>query len=387
MFKVDMKAFKTAMKLIAELPTQQPVNLNIHLNGVEWTTSNGTWRLVVPVECESEIEGTTIKFTHEVFMDLFKKLRAVKKDIKVALDKTSLDITVSQADDAIASVKATAITDKPLRTVPNESVSQFKIDDMLSFLNSVYAFKSNKFTPIDKRVEVHLGKDVVRMIHFTHIKMTEMTMKSSSREETESFIIDTSELAAVYSLFKNSMEFDGEIQANNNVIIFATHRFKIGFKKEHQSLTSYDSLFNQEVISHFKFSESLLRDLYVTKKNSTPLQQINLDGKTIQLSEQKANPSKDDIMVRITSSESGTLIEPYLYKSTSEIGEVADGRASFYDLSTLYKMAYAFVEPGFTASILSNHVIRLENSSKNVMGHLLPILPARKIDTDEENLD
>lgn len=387
MFKVDMKAIKTAMKLIAELSPQQPVSLFVHRNGAEWMTRDSDWTLLVPFDCETDIENTTLKMSCEAFMDIYKGLRAVRKELTIEINKEQNTLSFLSQEEVMVGVPYLSMSIKEKTLIPKESLSSYKIDDMLSFLNSVYAFKNNKFTPIDARVEIHFSSEWIKFVHFTHIKMTQLLLKNESKKEFRPVVIPTKELAIAYNLFKNSLEFDGEIHVNDNVILFATKRFKLGIKKEHTDLVSYDHLFNQDSVHTFRFNDALMAQLYDVKKNLKVLETIEINQEIVALPDGKIKPTKDDIMIRMVEKDNQIKIEPYLCRASNVIGTKANGSLSFYDMSTLYEMANAFVEPGFTVKILSNQVLRFENGPRNVSTHLLPIVPICRHDDEAEIVD
>jgi len=378
-----MKAFKSAMKLIVESQIAQPVDFKINKNTSEFVVSSDMWRLVVPIQCESDIENTTIKLTNETFNEIYKGLRSVKKDFEIVISEDHKLIKFVSKDESLEFVP-TAIVTKEVKAYQNDVLTTFKIDDMLSFLNSVFAFRNNKFTPIDAQVEIRFDHDSIRFLHFTSIKMSKLALKNIQQKEYRTITIPTKQMNVAFSLFKNSLEFDGEIQENDNVLIFATNRFKLGLKKEHKETKPLEQIFQQNTNHEFKSNDEFMNQIYSIKKALTPLTEIKVGEDKVCLEEAKIKPSKDDIMVQILKTESGIQLKPYLNRSCAEIGAAANGSLSFYDLSHLYEISQSFIEPGFVVSVLENSMLKFSNVTKTVLLYLLPITPFKREVVSEE---
>lgn len=385
MYKIDMKAFKTAMKLIVESQIAQPVEFRINKNNSEFVSKDESWRVVIPFECESDIENTNIKLSNESFNEIYKTLRATKKEIFIEINQESKVLKFSAKDEEMFETKYDSLLIKEIKTFQNETLTHFKIDDMLSFLNSVFAFKNNKYTPIDKQVEVRFDQEKIKLFHFNSIKMSRLILKNLTHKEYRTVIIPNSLMNIAYSLFKNSFEFDGEIQENDSVIIFATKRFKLGLKKEHVDTKPLEHLFVLPINKEFVFNEEQMSQLFQIKKELKPASTIRIGDEIINLEESKTKPTRYDLMVQIIDQDGKINIVPYAYKSVQEIGNKSNKTLGFYDFSTVFEISQSFVEPGLKGQILENHTLRLLNKSETIDVHLLPIIPTnREIVTDDE---
>lgn len=385
MYKIDMKAFKTAMKLIVESQITQPVEFRINKNNSEFVSKDESWRVVIPFECESDIENTNIKLSNESFNEIYKNLRATKKEIFIDIIQENQMLKFSAKDEEMFETKYESLFVKEIKTFQNETLTHFKIDDMLSFLNSAFAFKNNKYTPIDKQIEIRFDQDKIKLFHFNSIKMSRLILKNLARKEYRTVIIPNTLMNIAYSLFKNSFEFDGEIQENDSVIIFATKRFKLGLKKEHVDTKPLEHLFVLPVHKEFVFNEEQMNQLFQIKKELKPTTTIKIGEEILELEEGKVKPTKYDLMVQIVEQDGKTNIVPYAYKSVQEIGNKANKTLGFYDFSTLFEISQSFVEPGLKGQILNNHTLRLFNKSETIDVHLLPIVPTnREVLSDDE---
>lgn len=385
MYKIDMKAFKTAMKLIVESQITQPVEFRINKNNSEFVSKDESWRVVIPFECESDIENTNIKLSNESFNEIYKNLRATKKEIFIDIIQENQMLKFSAKDEEMFETKYESLFVKETKTFQNETLTHFKIDDMLSFLNSAFAFKNNKYTPIDKQIEIRFDQDKIKLFHFNSIKMSRLILKNLARKEYRTVIIPNTLMNIAYSLFKNSFEFDGEIQENDSVIIFATKRFKLGLKKEHVDTKPLEHLFVLPVHKEFVFNEEQMNQLFQIKKELKPTTTIKIGEEILELEEGKVKPTKYDLMVQIVEQDGKTNIVPYAYKSVQEIGNKANKTLGFYDFSTLFEISQSFVEPGLKGQILNNHTLRLFNKSETIDVHLLPIVPTnREVLSDDE---
>lgn len=378
MYKNDMKAFKSAMKLIVESQIAQSVDFKINKTHSEFVVSSDMWRLVVPIQCESDIENTVIRLSAESFAELYKALRSIKKEFVMSIADDKKQIVFSAKDDAEIIIVPQTVATKEFKAFENETLAKYKIDDMLSFLNGVFAFKSNKFTPIDAQVEIRFDQDTIRFIHFTAIKMSRMVLENIKHKECRTIVVPTKEMNVVYSLFKNSLEFDGEIQENDNVFIFATNRFKLGIKKEHKDTKPFEQLFAIEEEFKFNFNGDLQNQLMNIRKELKPLSEIKIGGDTVILEDSKIKPSRDEIMIMISQNTGEVKLLPYMCRSCSEIGNVANGTLGFYDLANFYEITQSFIEPDFNVSILKNKILRFFDKNNAVSFHLMPIIPIKR---------
>lgn len=372
-----MKAIKSAMKLIVESQIAQPVEFRINKNKSEFIAKDEMWRLMVPVDCDSDIENTVIKLTHESFLELYKGIRAVKKELSLEISEDRKNLKFISKDEELV-VEPTAVLVKEQKVYEAETLANLKVDDMLSFLNSVFSSRTNKFTPIDANVEIRFDHASIRFLHLTAIKMSELLLKNVSEKEYRAITIPTKQMNVAYSLFKNSLEFDGEIQESDNVLIFATNRFKLGLKKEHKDSVPLKRLFDLPVVNNFRFTNDLLNQLYAIKKSLTPCLELKVGDTTLTMEEPKLRPTKDDLMVHISQVDTGIKFIPYLCKSGLEIGQVTDGKAAFYDFAEMFEIAQSFVEPDFNIQVVNNHAMRFVNKTETVSMLLMPIIPMKR---------
>lgn len=380
-----MKVFKTAMKLIVESQLSQPVDFRIHENTSEFISKDEAWKVIIPFDCESDIRNTTLKLTVESFNEMYKNLRATKKEIFIEILPELQLLKFTAKDESMFEIKFESIQVKEIKSFQNETLAHFKVDDMISFLNSVFAFKNNKYTPIDKTVEIRFDQDSIRLLHFNSIKMSRLILKNISHKEYRTITLSTKLMSIANSLLRNSFEFDGEIQENDSVVILTTKRFKLGLKKEHVDTKPLEHLFTQNIKNEFLFNEEQMNQMYRIKKELKPNLSIKVDEEIVDLTAPTTIPIKNDFMVQFLEAEGKINIIPYLYKSVTEIGKKSNKKLGFYDFSTLFEIAQSFIEPGIKAQILENHTLRLFNNTGTVDVHLLPIVPCnREIIEDEE---
>ena len=387
MIQTDMKMFKTSMKLIDELPYNGDIILRVNKDEISWSANTPTWRLAVPIEGSSSIQNTHIKLSHESFMEIFKSLRAVKKDLKVKIEKEPQLLTFITGDEVICQVAPTGVSLKEQSIVTNTKISSFKIDTMLSFLSSVYSNKSNVFTPMDKRVEIAYKKEAISFTHTSSIKMSIIDFENESKKEDMGAVIPVSDLSIAYSLFKNSMEFDGEIHDNDGVIIFSTNRFKIGIKKHHEFIPSYSHLHQGYTIKEFKLSDKIMNQLYTIKRDLNPLFKYVMDGASFPLIEIKTKTSKEDVAVEFEGDSSDIKVNPYHNKSIKEIGAITKGTRGLYDFTHVIDAMHALSDTNASVEIKDNHRMLLSTECKRVKILVLPMIPTEIDDIQEESID